>query len=106
MLGFYASNAGHFGEAVVHLQQVKKLDKDQAYPYYRTIAYAYHRLGKRDEAKKNAESAVKVAVAPKDVELAKELLAYVMKDPDQPQPGAPLPEKRPRLIRRGEGSPP
>src|SRR6266566_1216792 len=93
MLGFYASNAGRFGEAVVHLQQVKKLDKDQAYPYYRTLAYAYYRLGKRDEARQNAENAVKIATEPRDVALAKELLVYVTQDPSNE-------DGRPHLVRR------
>ena len=81
MLGFYASNAGRFGEAVVHLQQVKSLDRGQAFPYFRTLAYAYYRLGRAEDAKKYAESAVKSATDPRDVDLAKELLAYVTGEP-------------------------
>ncbi len=101
MLGFYASNAGRFGEAVVHLQQVKKLEKGQAYPYFRTLAYAYYRLGRPEEAKKYAESAVKVATEPKDVNLAKELLAYVTRDPSKQEKAAPQSsDDRPRLARR------
>jgi Flp pilus assembly protein TadD len=81
MLGFYASNAGRFGEAVVHLQQVKSLEQGQAFPYFRTLAYAYYRLGRLEDAKKYAERAVKSATEPQDVDLAKELLAYVMGEP-------------------------
>jgi tetratricopeptide (TPR) repeat protein len=80
MLGFYASNAGRFGEAVDHLRQVKKLEHDQAFPYFRALAYAYYRLGQMEEARKNAERAVKFATEPKDVELAKEFLAYLTQE--------------------------
>jgi tetratricopeptide (TPR) repeat protein len=77
MLGFYASNAGRFGEAVVHLRQVNKLEKDQAFAYFRALSYALYRLGQPEEARKHAESAVKFAVEPKDLALAKEFLAYL-----------------------------
>jgi Flp pilus assembly protein TadD len=83
MLAFYASNAGRFGEAVVHLRQVKKLEKDQAFPYYRALAYAYYRLGQIEDARKNAESAVKYATEPKDMELAKEFVAYLAQEPSK-----------------------
>lgn len=84
MLGFYASNAGRFGEAVAHLRQVKKLEKDQAFPYFRALSYAFYRLGQMDDARKNAESAAKFATEPKDVELAKEFQAYLAQEPSKP----------------------
>jgi hypothetical protein len=40
-------------------------------------------LGQLEEARKNAESAVKFAVEPKDVELAKEFLAYLKQEPSK-----------------------
>jgi Flp pilus assembly protein TadD len=83
MLGFYASNAGRFGEAVAHLHEVKKLEKDQAFPYFRALAYAFYRLGQMEDARKSAESAMKFATAPKDVELAKEFLAYLTEEPSR-----------------------
>jgi tetratricopeptide (TPR) repeat protein len=83
MLGFYASNAGRFGEAVVHLRQVKKLEKEQAFPYFRALAYAYYRLGQMEDARKNAESAVKFAVEPKDLALAKEFVEYLAQEPSK-----------------------
>jgi Flp pilus assembly protein TadD len=83
MLGFYASNAGRFGEAVAHLRQVKKLEKDQAFPYFRALSYAFYRLGQMDDARKNAESAAKFATEPKDVELAKEFQAYLAQEPSK-----------------------
>jgi tetratricopeptide (TPR) repeat protein len=83
MLGFYASNAGRFGEAVVRFRRVKKLEKDQAFPYFRALAYAFYRLGQIEEARKNAESAVKFATEPKDAALAKEFVAYLMQEPSK-----------------------
>ena len=102
MLGFYASNAGRFGEAVVHLREVKKLEKDQAFAYFRALSYALYRLGQTEEARKHAESAVKFAVEPNDLALAKEFLAYLMQ-PSPQQTAAPPnqnPDNRPRLARR------
>jgi tetratricopeptide (TPR) repeat protein len=111
MLGFYASNAGRFGEAVVHLRQVKKLEKDQALPYFRTLAYALYKLGQPEEAKKNAESALKFATDPKDIERTKEFLAYLTQEPSKqaiPTPPDRNPDGRPRLARHDavEDSPP
>ncbi len=83
MLGFYASNVGRFAEAVDHLRQVKKLEHDQAFPYFRALAYAYYRLGEMEEARKNAERAVKFATEPKDVELAKEFVEYLAQEPSK-----------------------
>jgi len=102
MLGFYASNAGLFGEAIVHLRQVKKLEKDQAFPYFRALAYAFYRLGQMEEARKNAESAVKFATEPKDLELAKEFQAYLAQEPSKRAAKPPNlnPDERPRLVRR------
>ena len=102
MLGFYASNASRFGEAVVHLREVKKLEKDQAFPYFRALAYAYYRLGQMEDARKNAESAVKFAKEPKDSELAKEFLAYLAQEPSKraAKPPALNLDERPRLARR------
>ena len=102
MLGFYASNAGRFGEAVVHLREVKKLEKDQALPYFRTLAFAFYKLGQPEEAKKNAESALKFATEPKDIERAKEFLAFLTQAPSK-QAAPPTdrnPDGRPRLVRR------
>jgi len=98
MLGFYAMNASQFGEAVARFNQVKKLDKAQAFSFFRALAYANYRLGRREEAAKHAESAVKHAVEPEDVRLAKELLAYVTQDPTR-TPG-PTVERQTTLVRR------
>jgi len=86
MLGFYAMNASRFGEAVSHFNKVKKVDKAQAFPLFRALAYASYRLGSREEAAKHAESALKYAVEPEDVRVAKELLAYVTQDPSARTP--------------------
>lgn len=105
MLGFYASNAGRFGEAVVHLRQVKKLEKDQALPYFQTLAWALYKLGQQDEAKKNAERALKFAADPKDIERVQEFLAYLAHEPSKQALAPPawanrILEDRPRLARR------
>jgi hypothetical protein len=49
----------------------------------RALAYAFYRLGQMEDARKSAESAVKFATAPKDVELAKEFLAYLTEEPSR-----------------------
>jgi tetratricopeptide (TPR) repeat protein len=91
-LGFYALNVNRFSEAVINLQQVKKLKKEQVPSYFRALAYAYYRLGKPEEAKKNAQSALKYSTDPDDVEMARKLLTYGTQEP--------APDERPRLKRR------
>jgi tetratricopeptide (TPR) repeat protein len=97
-LGFYAMTANRFWEAVINLQQVKKLKKEQAPSYFRALAYAYYRLGKPEEGKKNAETALRYSTDPNDVEMAKKLLTYGTQSAGQP--AEPAPDGRPRLKRR------
>jgi tetratricopeptide (TPR) repeat protein len=104
MLGFYDSSAGRFGQAIADFRQVKKVEKVQAFPYFRALAYAYYRLGQMEEARKNAENALKFASEPSHVELAKEFLAY-LREPSTKGPAPALPpvensDGRPRLARR------
>ncbi len=66
-----------FSEAIVNLHQVKKLKKEQAaLSYFRALSFAYYKVGKPEEAKKFAESALKYSTDPGDVEQASKLLQY------------------------------
>jgi tetratricopeptide (TPR) repeat protein len=97
-LGFYALTVNRFWEAIVNLQQVKKLKKEQAPSYFRAMSFAYYKLGKPEEGKKNAESALKYSTEPNDVEQAKKLLEYGAQAAGRPL--EPTPEGRPQLKRR------
>jgi Flp pilus assembly protein TadD len=104
-LGFFAMINNQYAEAVSHLAKVKNLTKQQAPSYFRAMAFAYFRLGKRDEAKKNAESAVKYSSDPEDLRQAQKILAYVNEAAEgEPQHRQPPPGEQPRLKRR-DGSP-
>jgi tetratricopeptide (TPR) repeat protein len=80
-LGMYDMDLKQYSEAVVNLGQVKKLTPDRAPSYFRALAFAYYELHKPEEAKKNAESALKYSSESKDVDQAKQLLAYVTQAP-------------------------
>jgi tetratricopeptide (TPR) repeat protein len=110
LLGFNAMTAGRFGEAVALLSQVKKIEPAHAFHYFRALAYSNYRLGRQEQAKRNAESALKYAKEPDDVKLATELLAYVSQDHSKSPESAATPashaEDRPLLTRRGPEPPP
>ena len=99
ILGFYAMNAGHFGDAIAQFSQVKNIEEAQAFPYFRALAYANYRMGRVEQARKDAQSALKYAKEPDDVKVAKELVAYVNQDPARPPTSAPVMDDRPRLAR-------
>lgn len=98
-LGMYAMDLKQYSEAVVNLREVKKLDKVRAPAYFRALAYAYFELGKAEDARKEAASAVKYSTEAKDVEQSKRLLEYVSQSP-----AAPREEPRSLLRRRESGA--
>jgi tetratricopeptide (TPR) repeat protein len=101
-LGFYSMNAGRFGQAVADLRQIKNIDREQAFEYFRALGYAFYRLNDGVEAKKHAESALKYAADERQKQIATELLAYVTRAASRPgaPPAIPAPDGRPRLQRR------
>jgi tetratricopeptide (TPR) repeat protein len=105
-LGFYSMNAGRFGQAVVDLGQIKRIDRQNAFQYFRALGYAYYRLNNAAEAKKHTESALKYASDEREKQIAAQLLSILTRSTSQAAaaPRAPTsPESSdepPRLQRR------
>jgi len=76
-LAIYAFNSHDYAEAVKRFHLVKKLDRSQAFTYYRALAVAAFQTGDVVEAKSAAARAQQYAVTPEDKGLADEMLKYV-----------------------------
>jgi hypothetical protein len=77
LLAAHAFNAKNYGEAVTRLHLVKKLDRVNAFQYYRALSFAAFQIGDKVEAKAAAARAKQYAVAPEDHRQAEEMLRYV-----------------------------
>jgi tetratricopeptide (TPR) repeat protein len=76
-LAAHAFNSHDYPEAVTRLHLVKKLDRAQAFTYYRALSFAAFQIGNVAEAKSAAARAQEFAVAPTDKQLADEMVKYV-----------------------------
>lgn len=76
-LAAHAFNAHDYSEAVTRLHLVKKLERSNAFMYYRALSFAAFQIGNVAEAKSAAARAEQYAVAPEDKRLADEMLKYV-----------------------------
>jgi Flp pilus assembly protein TadD len=77
LLAAAAFDARDYKEAVNRLHQVKKLERSQAFSYYRVLAFAEFQIGDVTEAKSAANRAQQYAVSPEDKRLADELQRIV-----------------------------
>ncbi len=102
-LGMRAVNANRFAEAVVQLQQMKRVELDQAPNYFRALAYAHYRLHMPEDARKFAESALKYKMSPKETAEVQDLLAHLHEPPpplERATATSPEAESPRHLIRR------
>jgi len=76
-LAAHAFNTQRYQEAVSRLHLVKKLERSQAFVYYRALAFAAFQIGDQAEAKSAATKAQEFAVSTEDKRLADEIVAYV-----------------------------
>ncbi len=76
-LAAHAFNSHDYPEAVMRLHLVKKLDRAQAFTYYRALSFAAFQIGDVAEAKSAASRAQEYAVAPEDKRMADEMVKYV-----------------------------
>jgi len=72
--GLMLVNTRNFPEAIVQLNQVKKIDPDQAQWYFPALAFAYLQTGDKEKARENAEAAKKWAKTPQQLDHADALL--------------------------------
>jgi tetratricopeptide (TPR) repeat protein len=72
--GLMLVNTRNYPEAIVQLNQVKKIDPEQAQWYFPALAFAYLQTGDKEKARENAEAAKKWAKTPQQAEHADALL--------------------------------
>ena len=76
-LAFCLLQDRQYQAAIDQLKQLKSIKAEQAYSYYRELAYASLQLGKLDDAQKAAESARKYARTAGETEIAENLLRSI-----------------------------
>ena len=72
--GLMLVNTSNYPEAIVQLNQVKKIDPEQAQWYFPALAFAYLQIGDKEKGRENAEAAKKWAKTPQQLEHADALL--------------------------------
>jgi tetratricopeptide (TPR) repeat protein len=72
--GLMLVNTRNYPEAILQLNQVKKIDPDQAQWYFPALAFAYLQTGDKQKARENAETAKKWAKTPQQLDHADALL--------------------------------
>ena len=98
LLAAHAFNTRDYPEAVTRLHLVKKLERAQAFAYYRALAFAAFQIGSAAEARSAASRAEKFASTAEEHRLANEITRYVtgaspsLKPPELPIPREPLPQ--------------
>jgi tetratricopeptide (TPR) repeat protein len=89
ILAVHAFNSRDYPEAVKRLHLVKKLDRANAFTYYRLLSYAAFQTGQTDEAKSAAKRAQQYASTDEEHRFADQIASYVtgagsMKPPEVP----------------------
>ena len=70
-------NDHQYGSAVVSLNHLPELSRDEGLRVFRMLAYAYSELGQYDDAKQSAEQLQKISKTPEEVEIVLDLLSYL-----------------------------
>jgi len=86
-LAAYAFNKHDYAEAVTRLHLVKKLERKEAFMYYRALTIAAFQTGDLKEARSSATRTQQYAVSPDEKKLADEMVKYV--NSDKPPANAP-----------------
>lgn len=76
LLGIRASDAGGFSDAVVHLRRATEILPRQAY-FWQALAFAYHKLGRFDDARIAALRALRAATTDHEEEMARSALNLI-----------------------------
>ena len=100
--GLMLVNTRNYPEAIVQLNQVKKIDPEQAQWYFPALAFAYLQTGDKEKAREYAEAARKWAKTPQQLDHADALLRS-LESRSPTARSAPPSEKSP-TIRRVERS--
>ena len=76
-LGYSLANQKNYAQAIAQLQQIKKINPDQAPAFFATLAYAFINTGDMDKARENAQLAKKWAKSPAETQRADSMLRYL-----------------------------
>ena len=98
-LGFSLLADRNYEEAVRQLEQVKRVDREEAYPMFQALAHAYHQLGNQAGAITAAERAKKYARNADETAAAEGLLEY-LKAPPRPAQVQARTRPEPSLVQR------
>ncbi len=98
--GLMLVNARKYPEAIAQLNQVTKIDPEQAQWFFPALAFAYMQTGDKAKARDNAEAAKKWAKTPQQTDHAYALLKAL--DEKSPPPRSLPPTEKVPMIRRVE----
>jgi tetratricopeptide (TPR) repeat protein len=107
-LGFMRLNALDYAAALVALSQIHQIDGEHAAALFNALAYAYSQIGKPDEVRKQAETALKWDRTDADKRQTENILRYLSSglEPDKRPPAVrstfSLVGERPTLVRQEE----
>jgi tetratricopeptide (TPR) repeat protein len=76
-LGLAQLNAGDFAAGVSALEQIHKINDEQAATLFNAMAYGYSRIGNVDEARKQAQAALKWDKTDAERERTENILSYL-----------------------------
>jgi tetratricopeptide (TPR) repeat protein len=104
-LGFAHFAQQRFAEAVIAWGHISRVTSEEAGPFFRSVAYANYRIGRKEAAQRAAGRALEYAKTPDDREKAQELVTFVSADPLRESAAARAaaePDRAPVLQRRPE----
>lgn len=96
LLAAHAFNSRDWAEAVTRLHLIRKLDRVNAFSYYRALSFAAFQIGNVTEANSAATRALEFAATPEERQMTDELMKYLargnssmeaprMSDPTEPR---------------------
>jgi tetratricopeptide (TPR) repeat protein len=84
-LGLAHLNAGRYAEGLAALQQIHRINDEQAATLFNALAFGYVRTGNREEARKQAQTALKWDRTEDEKQRTQNILAYLDAAPDPPK---------------------
>ncbi len=76
-LAFNLYNQHKFTHALINFAQLKTVTAERAFTFYRAVAYAYHQVDHKDDARKTAKLAEKYARGPSEIAQVQELIRWM-----------------------------
>ena len=84
-LGYLQMREQNYIQGLRHLNSVKRVEKEEAFPLFYAVAFAYYKIGRPDEARKAVKRALEYAEAPSERQQAERLLEGLSR-PQRPDP--------------------